>query len=221
MVYAYTENFILVLSHDEVVHGKCSMIEKMPGDLWQKFANVRVAYGFMYGHPGKKLLFMGSEFGQFAEWSETRSLDWHLLEYDNHRKLQQYMCDLNHLYLQQTALWEMDFDPKGFEWIECNDRDNSIVSFIRRGRDHSKELIFICNFTPETHFEFRVGVPVAGTYEEIFNSDDEKYGGSGIINRSPLTSQRIPWNNRQSSIELKVPPLAVTILRRTMQNDAH
>ncbi len=221
MVYAYTENFILVLSHDEVVHGKCSMMEKMPGDLWQKFANLRVTYGFMYGHPGKKLLFMGSEFGQFAEWSEARSLDWHLLEYETHQKLHQYMNDLNHLYLQEPALWEKDFDPTGFEWIECNDRDRSIIAFIRRGQDHTKELIIVCNFTPETHFGFRLGVPVAGTYEEIFNSDDEKYGGSGVINRKPLVSDRIDWNGRQSSIELKVPPLGITILRRTEQNDAH
>lgn len=220
MVYAYTENFILVLSHDEVVHGKGSMIEKMPGDMWQKFANLRVAYGFMYGHPGKKLLFMGSEFGQFAEWSESRSLDWHLLEYDTHKALHTYMKELNQLYKNEPALWEMDFDPRGFEWINSDDSDNSIVSFIRRGKDHTQELVFVCNFTPQTHFDFKIGVPLAGAYVEIFNSDEEKYGGSGVINRKPVKSERTPWNGRQSSIAIKVPPLGVTVLKRTMQDDA-
>lgn len=221
MVYAYTENFVLVLSHDEVVHGKGSMIDKMPGDLWQKFANLRASYGFMYGHPGKKLLFMGGEFGQFAEWSEAKSLDWHLLDYDHHKNMQQYMKDLNGLYVNEPALWEMDFDPKGFEWIDCNDNVKSIVSFIRRGNNHEEELIVICNFTPQTYFDFRIGVPIAGTYKEIFNSDDEKYGGSGVINRTEIASERIDWNGRQNSIPIKVAPLSFSIYKRTQKNDAN
>lgn len=221
MVYAYTENFILVLSHDEVVHGKGSMIDKMPGDLWQKFANLRAAYGFMYSHPGKKLLFMGGEFGQFAEWNEAKSLDWHLLDYDHHKNMKQYVKDLNHLYTNEPALWEMDFDPKGFEWIDCNDNEKSIVSFIRRGKDHEEELIIICNFTPQTYFDFRIGVPIAGTYKEIFSSDDEKYGGSGVINRVEIPSERIDWNGRQNSIPIKVAPLSISIYKRTQKNDAN
>ena len=221
MVYAYTENFVLVLSHDEVVHGKGSMIEKMPGDMWQKFANLRAAYGFMYGHPGKKLLFMGSEFGQYAEWSESKSLDWHLLENVNNQELHDYMKELNLFYKQEPALWEMDFDPMGFEWIGCDDYNNSVVSFLRRGRDHKQELIFICNFTPQTHFDYRVGVPVSGTYVEVFNSDEEKFGGSGVINRKPLQSARILVNGRQNSVSLKVPPLGISVLKRTEQGSAH
>ena len=214
MVYAYTEKFILVLSHDEVVHGKCSMISKMPGDMWQKFANARVSYGFMYSHPGKKLLFMGAEFGQFSEWSEAKSLDWHLLEYDNHANLKNYMHDLNHLYKSEPALWKRDFDPNGFEWIDCGDANNSIVSYIRRGDQNDDELLIVCNFTPETHFDFRVGVNTSGTYREVFNSDEEKYGGSGVINRKDIVSNRIDWNNRQNSIGIKVPPLGIVIFKR-------
>lgn len=214
MVYAYTENFILVLSHDEIVHGKSSMIGKMPGDLWQKFANLRAAYGFMYGHPGKKLLFMGNEFAQFAEWSEAKSLDWHLLEYDSHKNMQQYIMDLNHLYQEEPALWEMDFDPKGFEWIECDDAGRSIVSFIRRAKSTDKELIILVNFTPETYFDFRTGVPVAGSYQEIFNSDAQKYGGSGVVNAEIMNSDTIEWNHRPNSIGIKVAPLSVSIIKR-------
>lgn len=217
MVYGYTENFVLVLSHDEVVHGKGSMIEKMPGDMWQKFANLRVAYGFMYGHPGKKLLFMGSEFGQFSEWCEFKSLDWHLLEYDSHKQMQNYMKDLNHFYLQEPALWELDFDPQGFEWVECGDYNNSLLSFIRWGKDRSDELLIVCNFTPQPHFGYRTGVNVAGTYEEVFNSDLEQYGGSGVMNRKPIVSERIQWNGRQNSIGIQVPPLGFVVFRRTQQ----
>ncbi|NLK36565.1 MAG: 1,4-alpha-glucan branching protein GlgB [Epulopiscium sp.] len=217
MSYAFSEKFILVLSHDEVVHGKSSMIGKMPGDMWQKFANLRVAYGFMYGHPGKKLLFMGNEFGQFSEWSEARSLDWHLLQYDSHRQLQEYMKDLNHFYKTEAALWDLDFDPRGFEWIECDDKDSSIVIFVRRDESTNRELVFVCNFTPVTYFDYRIGVPVSGRYEEVFNSDQEKYGGSGVINRKPIQSQRIPWNRCQSSIAIQVPPLGMTVFCRTAQ----
>lgn len=219
MVYAYTENFILVLSHDEVVHGKGSMINKMPGDMWQKFAGLRAAYGFMYGHPGKKLLFMGSEFGQFSEWSEAKSLDWHLLDYDNHKNMQKYVSDLNHFYLSEPAMWETDFDPNGFEWIECDDAERSIISYVRKSKNCEDILLFVCNFTPETYFNFRVGVPIAGDYKEIFNSDEEKYSGSGIINRNVVKSEKIDWNRRQNSIEIKVPPLGTTVFKLCNKNN--
>ncbi len=213
MVYAYSENFILVLSHDEVVHGKKSMLDKMPGDLWQKFANLRVAYGFMFGHPGKKLLFMGGEFGQFIEWNEKRPLDWFLLDYDTHRGIHEYVKDFNHLYLDERALWTHDFDGSGFEWIDCNDNLRSIYSFIRKSDNKEDTLIFICNFTPEPRMGFRIGVPFEGKYIEIFNSDSPKYGGSGIVNPEPMYSEKIEYNGREDSIWLDLPPLAVTIIK--------
>ncbi len=213
MVYAYTENFILVLSHDEVVHGKRSLIDKMPSDLWQKFANLRVAYGFMYAHPGKKLLFMGGEIAQFNEWSESRSLDWHLLDYDSHRQLQKYVKDLNELYLNEIALYKYDFDSRGFEWISCEDGERSIVSFIRKADNIYDNLVIVCNFTPVPLMDYVLGVPNPGVYEEIFNSDDLSYGGGGIINGGNITSTDKKWNYRDNSIDLKVPPLGITILK--------
>ena len=218
MAYNYSENFVLVLSHDEVVHEKSAMIGKMPGDLWQKYANLRLSYGFMYGHPGKKLLFMGGEFAQFNEWSESRSLDWHLLQYKDHQQMQQYMKDLNHFYLSESAFWQQDYDPHGFTWIECDDAESSVVSFIRRSQD--KELYFICNFTPETYEDFRIGVPFAGTYKEVFNSDAEKYGGSGVVNKKAAVSEKIPWNHYQNSIHVKVPPLGMVVLERKVTEEA-
>ncbi len=208
MVYAYTEKFILVLSHDEVVHGKKSLLSKMPGDDWQKFANLRVAYGFMYAHPGKKLLFMGSEFGQWREWSEDRSIDWHLLEYDNHKQLQSYVRDLNKLYKEEKALWEKDFHTEGFEWIDCQDAERSIVAFRRLG--HEEEIIIVCNFTPVPLVDHKLNVWFDGKYEEILNSDDVKYGGSGIINEGTIEIV----GDSQKQLNLKVPPLGVTILKR-------
>jgi 1,4-alpha-glucan branching enzyme len=213
MVYAYTENFVLVLSHDEVVHGKASLINKMPGDLWRKFANLRTAYGFMCGHPGKKLLFMGGEFAQFDEWSEARSLDWHLLEYDHHRQMQDYVRDLNHLYLQENALWNNDFSEGGFRWINCGDWERSLVTFYRKGEKENDIVIFVCNFTPVPLMEHRIGVPQPGVYHEIINSDDSKYGGSGILNTSDMTAEAMPWDNYEYSIGLKVPPLGVSIIK--------
>ena len=218
MAYNYSENFVLVLSHDEVVHEKSAMIGKMPGDLWQKYANLRLSYGFMYGHPGKKLLFMGGEFAQFNEWSESRSLDWHLLQYKDHQQMQQYMKDLNHFYLSESAFWQQDYDPHGFTWIECDDAESSVVSFIRRSQD--KELYFICNFTPETYEDFRIGVPFAGTYKEVFNSDAEKYGGSGVVNKKAAVSEKMPWNHYQNSIRVKVPPLGMVVLERKVTEEA-
>jgi 1,4-alpha-glucan branching enzyme len=212
MVYAYTENFILVLSHDEVVHGKGSMIGKMPGDYWQKFANLRAAYGFMYGHPGKKLQFMGNEFAQFNEWSEENSLHWHLLEYDCHKQMQDYIRDLNKLYQTEIAFWYDDFTSNGFEWINCSDNEESIITFIRRGKNIEDTLVFICNFTPIPRTMHRVGVPYKGKYVEILNSDDNKYGGSGVINNS-ISSKAIQWDGKNHAIDIKVPPLGVSILK--------
>lgn len=213
MVYAYTENFILPFSHDEVVHGKNSMIGKMPGDYWQKFANLRATYGFKFGHPGKKLLFMGCEFAQFDEWNEQKSLDWHLLDYDKHREMQTYVKDLNHLYHKEATLWIKDYDYDGFEWINCSDKDESIVSFFRRGETDKDIIVFVCNFTPVPRTMHRIGVPKEGSYVEILNSDDLKYGGSGIINTETLHSMNLSWDGREYSIGLKVPPLGISILK--------
>lgn len=213
MVYAYTEKFVLVLSHDEVVHGKHSMLDKMPGDLWQKFANLRASYGFMFGHPGKKLLFMGGEFGQFIEWNEKRPLDWFLLEYDHHRTMLEFAKDLNHVYLENEALWRKDFEGEGFEWIDCNDNEKSIYSFIRRGNAKEDTLVILVNFTPNTYEDFRVGVPFEGEYEEILNSDDLKYGGSGVTNVGVKRSDKIEYNGREDSIGLRLAPLSVTIFK--------
>ena len=214
MAYHYSEHFVLVLSHDEVVHEKSAMIGKMPGDLWQKYANLRLSYGFMYAHPGKKLLFMGGEFAQFHEWNEAQSLDWHLLQYQDHQQMQRYMKALNHLYLSESAFWEMDDNPEGFTWIECDDAASSVVSFIRRSQE--KELYVICNFTPEVYPDFRVGVPEAGRYQEIFNSDAPQFGGSGVQNQKPVCSEKMPWNRYENSIRIQVPPLGMTILEKVI-----
>ena len=211
-MYAFSENFIQVLSHDEVVHEKSSMIYKMPGDEWQKFANLRVAYGYMYTHPGKKMLFMGGEFAQNAEWNESQSLDWHLLQYDTHKQTQTYIKDLNKLYVEYGALWEKDWTSKGFEWIDCDNNDDSVIAFFRKGKRWEDHLIVICNFTPETHRNYRIGVQEKGEYEEIFNSDSKKYGGSGVIN-SKVKSKEIPWHKRPESIVLDIPPLGMSILK--------
>ncbi len=213
MIYAYTENFILVLSHDEVVHGKGSLISKMPGDLWQKFANLRVAFGFMIGHPGKKLSFMGNEFAQFDEWNENKSLDWHLLNFESHEKFQTYIKDLNEIYCNEKTLSYDDFTNNGFEWIDCNDSDRSVVSFMRKGKNPNDIIIFVCNFTPVPLLNHRIGVPFPGIYKEILNSDDLKYGGSGIVNSNIIQSEKIEWNWRQNSISLKIPPLGVSIIK--------
>lgn len=219
MAYQYSEQFVLVLSHDEVVHEKSAMIGKMPGDLWQKYANLRLAYGFMYGHPGKKLLFMGGEFAQFNEWSEARSLDWHLLQYKDHQQMQQYCKDLNRLYLEHASMWELDSDPKGFTWISCDDKENSVVSFIRRDKK-DEELYFVCNFTPEPHMHFDLGVSAEGVYEEVFNSDAQIYGGSGIVNKKQIKSHKKAWDNRPDSICIQVPPLGMVVLRKKTQTVA-
>ena len=212
MAYHYAENFVLVLSHDEVVHTKSSMIGKMPGDVWQSFANLRLSYGFMMGHPGKKLLFMGGEFAQYSEWSEARSLDWHLLQYADHQEMQAYVKELNHLYAEEPAFWAEDFDPNGFQWIECDDAESSIVSFVRRSQE--KELVFLCNFTPVVHRGFSLGVPQEGVYHERLNSDAARFGGSDVINAVPLQSRAEPAGRCPFRVELDVPPLGMVILER-------
>lgn len=211
MMYNYNENFILVLSHDEVVHMKGAMMYKVPGDMWQKAANLRVAYGFMYGHPGKKLLFMGDEIGQFSEWSEARSLDWHLLQYDTHKNLKDYVKDLNHFYLNHPAMWKMDFDPMGFEWIDCDNAEQSIVSFERRC--DGERLTIVCNFTETTYENFRQGVFENKTYKEVFNSDDYRYGGTGRLNSNKLKAENIPCARADYSINITLPPLGFVIFK--------
>ncbi|MGM0507713.1 MAG: 1,4-alpha-glucan branching protein GlgB [Fusobacteriota bacterium] len=208
LIYAFSENFKLVISHDEVVHGKGSMLDKMPGDNWQKFANLRLFYSYMYAHPGKKLLFMGGEFGQWKEWTCKNSLDWHLLEYEPHRKLLDFTRDLNGLYKNEEALYEVDFDGKGFEWIDFTDSDNSIISFIRKSKDESEIIVCVFNFTPMTHENYRIGVNKPGFYEEIFNSDSQRYWGSNFGNYGGLWSEDLPWQGKQHSLKINIPPLS-------------
>ncbi len=221
LMYAFSENFILPLSHDEVVHIKGSMINKMPGDLWQRFANLRAFYGYMWGHPGKKLLFMGNEFGQWREWNFAESLDWHLLEPPSdphHAQLRDFVRDLNLLYQGEPALSELDIDPAGFSWIDIHDTDNSVVSFMRCSEKEEHTVIFICNFTPVVRHGYRVGVPYAGEYYELINSDAARYGGSGLENNQPMPSGPIYWQSCPHSILLTLPPLSTVILKRRLSD---
>jgi 1,4-alpha-glucan branching enzyme len=213
LMYAFSENFILPISHDEVVHLKHALLDKMPGDLWQKYANLRAYYGFMWTHPGKKLLFMGQDFGQWREWSEDRSLDWHLVEHEPHRKLQRWIADLNRLYIAEPALYQEDYTWQGFEWIDPNDWEHSVVSFIRRAKDPTDYLIVAANFTPVVREGYRVGVPELCMYKEILNSDSEHYYGSNVGNGLGLPAQPFNWQQQPFSIELTLPPLAIVILR--------
>ena len=206
LTYAFSENFILPISHDEVVYGKCSMISKMPGEYKEKFDNLRAFYGYMTAHPGKKLLFMGNEFAQFSEWDFTKELDWQLLSYDSHKKMQKYVKDLNFFYLSRSELWENDSDWNGFEWISNDDSDQSIISFIRTDK-HSKRLLVVCNFCPVKREKYRLGVPVSGIYKPVFSSDYLKYGGSGTRIRY-VKSQKIPFHGRRESISITVQPMS-------------
>ncbi len=215
ITYAYSENFVLVLSHDEVVHMKGSMIGKMPGDIWRKFANLRAAYGFMYAYPGKKLLFMGNDIGQYSEWNEAKSIDWHVLENDFNCKLNLFLQDLFKLYKKEPAFWERDTYPEGFEWIECDDAENSVVSFVRHGANVEDLIVIICNFTPKTVEGYDVGVPYEGYYKEILNSDDEKYGGSGVINKKAVRSKKEHCNRCANKITINLPPLATSVFTLT------
>ena len=220
IMYAMSENFILVLSHDEVVHGKYSMLNKMPGDYWQKFAGLRVSYGYMYGHPGKKLLFMGGEFGQFIEWDYKRSLDWHLLGYEMHAKMQRFVKDLNRLYTREKAMYEVDFSYEGFEWIDCSDTDHSVVAFLRKGRDWHDMLLFVCNFTPVVHNGYRIGVPFDLFYSEVLNSDSEVYGGSNVGNMGGVRAEQYAFHGKPYSVTLQVPPLATLVLKPVFEPPA-
>lgn len=216
LMYAYSENFVLPLSHDEVVHVKGSLINKMPGDLWQRFANLRAFFGYMWGHPGKKLLFMGGEFGQWREWNYAESLDWHLLEPPSdprHIQLRNFVSDMNKIYQQEPALSILDCEPEGFSWIDVHDSDNSVVSFMRRGKKLDDTVIFVCNFTPVVRHGYRLGVPFAGEYYEILNSDANRYGGSGLENLQPMPSGPVYWQSCPHSILLTLPPLATVVLK--------
>ena len=213
LIYAFTENFCLPLSHDEVVHGKGSLLDQMPGDLWQKFANLRLLYTYMWTHPGKNLLFMGSDFGQWNEWNHDDGLQWDLLQWDSHKGLQACVADLNRIYRSEPALHEVDFDPEGFEWIDCNDYENSTICYLRRARDPSDFLVVCCNFTPVVRNNYHIGVPEFTRYEEIFNSDSTYYDGSDVGNGTGVLATRNPLHGRPYSLELTIPPLGVTILK--------
>ena len=215
LLYAFTENFVLPFSHDEVVHGKNSLLHKMPGDMWQQFANLRLLYAYQYGHPGKKLLFMGQEFAQRQEFSEAHSLEWHLLQYEPHRGVQTLVADLNKLYAQEAALHEIDFDWHGFEWIDCNDADNSVFSFIRRGKKPEDLMVVVLNATPVVRAGYRVGVPQPGFYREVLNTDAAVYGGSNAGNAGGKCSEPIAHKGRQHSIPLTLPPLAAMFFKWT------
>ena len=221
MFYAFSENYILPFSHDEVVHGKKSMLDKMPGDIWKKFASLRALLGYMYAHPGKKLMFMGTEFGQFIEWKELGQLDWFLLAYDKHPQMKQYTADLNKFYASHPPMYQIDKSWDGFTWCYADDADNSIFSFIRTDKDGNRVMAVI-NFTPNYHERYRVGMPKAGVLREIFNSDDLCYAGSGKGNGDRLIrTQDIPHQNRRYSVELVVPPLSCIYLEFDAYKGAH
>jgi 1,4-alpha-glucan branching enzyme len=213
LLYAFSENFILPFSHDEVVHGKRSMLGKIPGDDWQKTATLRALYGFMYSHPGKKLMFMGCEFGQGREWNYDSSLDWHALDQPLNKGVQRFVQDLNRTYRGEHALHEVDFDPSGFQWIDCNDSENSVVSFIRRARHGDDFVVAILNFTPVPRDGYRIGVPAPGPYLELVNSDGELYGGSNVGNGGTIFSEEIASHGHDQSLRLTLPPLGFLLLK--------
>jgi 1,4-alpha-glucan branching enzyme len=213
MLYGFTENFVLPLSHDEVVHGKGSLIGKMPGDQWQRFANLRLLFGYMYAQPGKKLLFMGDEFGQVREWTHDGGLEWTVLQYPFHRGLQSWVEQLNRLYAGEPALHELDTDPKGFEWIDCNDNAASTLSLLRKGKSSQQNIVVVCNFTPVPRIGYRLGVPKGGFWRELLNSDAKEYGGSGMGNLGGVVAEEQPVHGRLYSLNLTLPPLAAVFLK--------
>ncbi len=213
MLYAFSENFILPLSHDEVVHGKGSLLGKMPGDDWQKFANLRLLLGYMYAQPGKKLLFMGGEFGQWREWHHDESLDWHLLDYERHMSMQRWVSDLVRLYRSEPALHELDTEPAGFEWVDCNDVEGSTLGLVRRDRSTDNMVLVVCNFTPVPRYNYRVGVPRGGFWREVLNSDAREYGGSGQGNMGGVEASPVPAHGRMYSLTLTLPPLAAVFFK--------
>ncbi len=214
LLYAFTENFVLVLSHDEVVHGKRALLDKMPGDPWQRFANLRTLYGYMYGHPGKKMLFMGGEFGQWCEWNHDTSLEWHLCQFEPHAGLQRLVRDLNWLYQHERALHEVDHDWNGFQWIDFNDAQHSVLAFLRKAKDSTDQIVCLCNFTPVPRYDYRVGVPQDGYYRELINTDSAVYGGSNMGNSGGVQSTPAPCHGQPHSLVVTLPPLSVLFLKR-------
>ena len=213
LIYAFSENFVLPLSHDEVVHGKGSLLDQMPGDLWQKFANLRLLFGYMWGHPGKKLLFMGGDFGQWTEWNYDESLQWHLLQWESHQGLQKFVGDLNRVYRREPALHENDFDHTGFEWIDCHNWEESVLCYIRKAKNPQDYVIVCCNFTPVPRVGYRLGVPEKAWYAEIVNSDSMFYGGSNVGNGPGLHADDVPWHGRPYSLNMTLPPLSCVMLK--------
>jgi 1,4-alpha-glucan branching enzyme len=213
-LYAFNENYLLPLAHDEVVGGKRSLLSRMPGDSWQKFASLRLLYGYQYAQPGKKLLFMGGEVGQWQEWNPNGSLDWHLLDWPLHRGLQRWVRDLNTFYRGEPAFHQLDCDPAGFEWVDCNDSEQSVLSLLRKGKSPDDQLLLVCNFTPVPRYNYRVGVPQGGRWEEVLNSDAPLYGGSGQGNMGGVRAAPVPWHGRSYLLNLTLPPLGVIALKR-------
>jgi 1,4-alpha-glucan branching enzyme len=214
LLYAFSERFLLPLSHDEVVHGKSALVSKMPGDDWQKFANLRLLFGFMYAFPGKKLMFMGDEIAQRNEWNHEISLDWHLLEYEPHRGVQHCVDDLNKLYKSERALYQQDFHYNGFQWIDFNDHENSVIAFERKAFESDDVIVVVCNFTPVPRHNYRIGVPVSGLYQELINTDSSYYGGGNMGNSGFVSSEAVPFHGRLTSVQLTLPPLAVIYLKK-------
>jgi 1,4-alpha-glucan branching enzyme len=211
--YAFSENFVLPLSHDEVVHGKGSLIGKMPGDEWQRSANLRLLFGYMYGHPGKKLLFMGGEFGQWKEWNHDESLEWYVLQYPSHHGIRRWVKDLNHFYKTEPAMYELDFSIDGFEWIDSHDWEQSIISFVRKCKNTDEIILVVCNFTSIPRYNYKVGIPRGGFWREVLNSDAEIYGGSGCGNSGGVEATSIPAQGRLNSLSLTLPPLGVLFFK--------
>ena len=216
MIYAFSENFILPFSHDEVVHGKASLLDKMPGDFWQKFANMRLLFAYMFAHPGKKLLFMGCEIGQWREWDAATSLDWNLLDYEPHRKLKKLVARLNHLYTSEPALYDIESSWEGFDWIDFQDADSSVISFLRKGRDSNGSIVCALNLTPAPRNGYRIGLPQDGDWEVILNTDSETFGGSGSgpAEKQIFNAHHLPWHGKNYSLQLNLPPLGVLLLKR-------
>jgi 1,4-alpha-glucan branching enzyme len=214
IIYAFSENFVLPLSHDEVVHQKGSLIGQMPGDLWQKFANLRLLYSYMWTHPGKKLLFMGGEFGQWNEWNHDAQIQWELLQWRSHAGLQKLVADLNHLYRREPALYEVDFEYPGFDWVDCHNHAESVITYLRRAKNPDDFLVVCCNFTPVVRELYPVGVPQPGWYQEVLNSDSEHYGGSNVGNGlGGVMAEPTPAQGRPYSLRTTLPPLATIILK--------
>jgi 1,4-alpha-glucan branching enzyme len=217
IVYAFAENFVLPFSHDEVVHGKASLLHKMPGDDWQKFANLRFLYGYMFTHPGAKLLFMGAEMAQRSEWNFTAQLEWNLLEYAPHKGIQKLIRELNNLYKKQPALHQKNFEDEGFEWIDFMDHEQSILAFLRKGKHKKDDLVVLCNFTEIPRKEYQVGVPEAYAWKEIFNTDAKQFDGSNVLNKSQIKPKKEEKHGKKYSIRLTIPPLGMTVLKQVVK----